>query len=163
MNPPATSPAPDADTAACVQSHLRFGWWCLLTFVALGVLLEALHGFKVGWYLNVSTQTRRLLFTLAHAHGTLLALVNMAFAFTVTQLPGWDPRRRKLASSLLKAATVLVPGGFFLGGLIIHQGDPGLGILLVPLGALLLLLAVWGAARATRAANFRARSEAPKA
>jgi hypothetical protein len=35
-----------------------------------------------------------------------------------------------------------MPGGFFLGGLVFYGGDPGLGILLLPVGALLLLLAV---------------------
>jgi hypothetical protein len=34
-----------------------------------------------------------------------------------------------------------IPAGFFLGGAVVHGADPGLGILLVPLGALLLLLA----------------------
>ena len=39
-------------------------------------------------------------------------------------------------------ASLLLPGGFFLGGVVIYAGDPGLGILLVPVGALLLLTAV---------------------
>jgi len=42
----------------------------------------------------------------------------------------------------LTGATVLLPGGFFLGGAMIYAGDPGVGILLVPVGALLLLVAV---------------------
>lgn len=40
------------------------------------------------------------------------------------------------------AASVLLPGGFFLGGIFIHGGDPGLGIFLVPLGAGFLFLVV---------------------
>ena len=40
------------------------------------------------------------------------------------------------------AASFLLPGGFFLGGTFIYGGDPGLGILLTPLGALALLVAV---------------------
>lgn len=147
------------DTEAYVLSHLRFGWWTLLAFVALGVVLEALHGFKIGWYLNVSTQTRRLLFTLAHAHGTLLGVVNLAFAFTVGQLPQWREVTRRFASAALKAASVLLPGGFFLGGLIVHQGDPGLGIVLVPLGALLLVAAIGATALAATRKNF-ARGDA---
>ena len=43
---------------------------------------------------------------------------------------------------LLVASIVLLPGGFFLGGLVIHQGDPGLGIVLAPIGAITLILAV---------------------
>src|SRR5258708_35994227 len=58
--------------------NLRFGWWSLLVFLSLGAGLEALHGFKIGWYVDVGSETRRLMFTLAHAHGKLPALVNMA-------------------------------------------------------------------------------------
>jgi hypothetical protein len=35
-----------------------------------------------------------------------------------------------------------MPVGFFLGGLFVYAGDPGLGILLVPVGGLLLFVAV---------------------
>ena len=62
--------------------NLRFGWWSLLVFLSLGGVLETLHGFKVGWYVDVGNETRRLMFTLAHAHGTLLALVNIAAVLT---------------------------------------------------------------------------------
>lgn len=167
MKAPPGTPASDSlppaaeDRLALLQSHLRFGWWALLGYLTLGIVLEVLHGFKIGWYLNVSSETRRLLFTLAHAHGTLLALVNMAFSFAVAQLCGWSGTRRKVASSSLKAATVLLPGGFFLGGLVIYHGDPGLGILLVPLGALFLLLAVLLSALAMKPANFRAPPAGP--
>ena len=51
------------------------------------------------------------------------------------------------ASRFLLAANVLLPAGFFLGGLFLHAGDPGLGILLVPLGAVALFLGVLLAAR----------------
>src|SRR5207302_5676038 len=57
--------------------NLRFGWWSLLVFLSLGGLLETLHGFKIGWYVDVGNEMRRLMFTLAHAHGTALALVNL--------------------------------------------------------------------------------------
>ncbi|PYL06334.1 MAG: hypothetical protein DME34_09145, partial [Verrucomicrobia bacterium] len=56
--------------------NLRFGWWSLLVFLMIGAGLETLHGFKIGWYVDVGNETRRLMFTLAHAHGTALALVN---------------------------------------------------------------------------------------
>ena len=61
---------------------------------------------------------------------------------------------RKLASACLMAASLLLPGGFFLGGLVIYHGDPGLGILLVPLGALMLFVSVLVAASGTKAGNF---------
>ena len=54
----------------------------------------------------------------------------------------WAGTGRRVASVALLGATVLLPGGFFLGGTAIYAGDPGLGILLVPVGALGLLLAV---------------------
>jgi hypothetical protein len=130
------------DVQVLTQRHLRFGWWTLLLFLTMGLVLESLHGFKVGAYLNVTNETRRLMWTLAHAHGTLLGLVNLAFAFTVTRSIDWPARPRGVASACLRAATVLLPGGFFLGGTFVHSGDPGLGILLVPVGGLLLLVAV---------------------
>jgi len=45
----------------------------------------------------------------------------------------------------------VLPLGFFLGGFGLHGGDPGLGVLLVPVGALLLLLPVSVAPRAPSA------------
>ncbi len=120
--------------------HLRFGWWSLLVFLALGLLLETLHGFKLGWYLDAGAEMRRLMFTLAHAHGTLLALVNIAAGLTLRAVKDFAPKPS--ASHALLWGSVLLPAGFFLGGLVIHDGDPGLGVLLVPLGALALLYGV---------------------
>ena len=134
---------------ALTRRHLCFGWWTLLVFLTLGLVLEALHGFKVGAYLRVSNETRRLMWTLAHAHGTLLGLVNLAFASAIRFFPGWPERTRNFASAALLTATVLMPAGFFLGGLFIYSGDPGLGILLVPLGGFLLFAAVLLTALAT--------------
>lgn len=126
-----------------VRKHLRIGWLSLLLFLSLGIVLESLHGFKVGYYLDVSNSTRRLMWTLAHAHGTLLALVNLAFALTVHLLPAWPIKERSLASGSLLGATVLMPAGFFLGGVFVYGGDPGLGIFLLPVGAVMLLIAVF--------------------
>jgi len=124
--------------------HLRFGWWSLLAYLALGIALEVLHGFKSGWYLDVGNETRRLMFTLAHAHGVLLALVNVAAGLTIRSVPGYVLVRS--ASLSLLGSAVLLPVGFLLGGIVIHEGDPGLGIWLVPVGALLLLYGVGRAA-----------------
>ena len=156
VNNPATSkPSPAGEAVASGQTrrqedvflvmrrHLRFGWWSLLIFLTLGLALELLHGFKVGAYLNVSNSTRRLMWTLAHAHGTLFGLIHVAFAFTVRTVPDWPATRRALASGALRSASILMPAGFFLGGMVIHGGDPGLGIVLVPVGALLLFVAVF--------------------
>jgi hypothetical protein len=124
------------------RRHHLLGWWALLIFLSLGIGLETLHGFKIGFYLDRANEVRRLLWTLAHAHGTLLALVNIAFALGVTQFGVWSERRLKVASFFLIDALVLLPAGFFLGGIGPSEGDPSLGVLLVPIGALFLLAGV---------------------
>ncbi|NUQ50166.1 MAG: hypothetical protein HUU27_09660, partial [Phycisphaerae bacterium] len=128
---------------ACRSLHMLAGWWSLLVFLTFGLVLELLHGFKAPFYLDLENETRRLLWTLAHAHGTLLALVNIAFAVSLSHLPGWTRVRLLTASRSLLGSTALLPAGFLLGGAVIHHGDPGLGIALVPLGAALLMVAVF--------------------
>ena len=120
--------------------NLRFGWWSLLVFLLLGGALETLHGFKIGWYVDVGNETRRLMFTLAHAHGTLLALVNIAAGLTVRMVERFT--LRPSVSFALIWAAILLPGGFFLGGIVIYDGDPGLGVWLVPIGAALLFYSI---------------------
>ena len=121
--------------------HLRAGWWLLLVCLTLGITLEFMHGFKVRWYLDVSNETRRLMWTLAHAHGTLLSLVQIAFAGSAARF-GASRQARGLASRFLMGATLLMPAGFFLGGVWTHAGDPGLGVVLVAPGGLMLFVAV---------------------
>ncbi len=120
--------------------NLRFGWWSLLVFLMIGTGLETLHGFKIGWYVDVGNETRRLMFTLAHAHGTALALVNIAAGLTARNMQGFT-LRRSISLALIWAA-ILLPGGFLLGGIVTYDGDPGLGIWLVPIGALLLFYGI---------------------
>ena len=127
------------------ERHLKIGWWSVFVFAGLGLTLESLHGFKVGAYLDVSNETRRLMWTLAHAHGTLLGLVHVAYAVT---LPFMRSANQPLISRTLTSAGILLPLGFFLGGVQFYAGDPGFGVLLVPIGAVLLLSAVWFVARA---------------
>ena len=120
--------------------NLRFGWWALLVFLSLGGALETLHGFKIRWYLDVDNEVRRLMFTLAHAHGTLLALVNIAAGLTARMVERFT--LRPSVSFALIWAAILLPGGFFLGGIVIYDGDPGLGVWLVPIGAALLFYGI---------------------
>jgi uncharacterized membrane protein len=120
--------------------NLRFGWWSLLVFLSLGGVLETLHGFKIGWYVDVGNETRRLMFTLAHAHGTLLALINIAAGLTARKVDRFE--LRPSVSFALIWAAILLPAGFFLGGIAIYDGDPGLGVWLVPVGAILLFYSV---------------------
>tara|TARA_Y100001934_G_scaffold247283_1_gene306957 strand:+ start:5685 stop:6140 length:456 start_codon:yes stop_codon:yes gene_type:complete len=136
-------------TNALVRRHLRIGWWGLLLFLAFGIALEAMHGFKFGLYLDVSNEMRRLMWTLAHAHGTLFSLAQIAFAATLHILR--DQRSWQLtASRFLIAGTILVPGGFFLGGVYLYGGDPGMGVFLVPLGALFFFIGVFLTAKGTK-------------
>src|SRR6476661_5479150 len=120
--------------------NLRFGWKSLLVFLSLGGVLETLHGFKIGWYVDVGNEMRRLMFTLAHAHGTALALVNIAAGLTGRNVEGFQ--LRPSVSFCLMWAGLLFPVGFFLGGIVTYGGDPGLGIWLVPVAALLLFYSV---------------------
>ncbi|MYD71382.1 MAG: hypothetical protein F4W89_11680 [Acidobacteria bacterium] len=141
--------APSARRPDYVRRHLRFGFWALVLFLTLGATLEALHGFKVGFYLDVSNETRRLMWTLAHAHGALLSLINVVAGVTLRAVPelAEDHRRTGLASTMLMAATILLPAGFFADGVTFYSGDPGIGIALVPPGAACLLIAVVQLAR----------------
>ena len=65
--------------------------------------------------------------------------------------PALTFRQQETVSKALIGASVLLPGGFFLGGIRFYAGDPGLGIILVPPGAILLLLAAFLLARASSA------------
>lgn len=139
-----TGPAPGDLAARLTARHLRLGWWGLAVFVLLGLALETLHGFKVPLYLDVDHEARRLMWRLAHAHGVLLSLVQLGYAATLRASPRCAG---ELTSRSLTAALLLMPLGFLLGGVWIHGGDPGLGVLLVPPGGLLLLLGVVQTAR----------------
>lgn len=133
------------------RPHFRFGWWTLAIFALGGIGLEALHAFKVPIYLDVGNETRRLMWTLAHAHGTLLGLMHLGWGATVAHLDNADEKAVGRATQLLRAATVLLPGGFALGGIWIYGSDPGLGaVFLAPIGGLVLVAALIMAARAAR-------------
>jgi hypothetical protein len=136
-------------TSSYTRLHLRFGWWSLVVFAGFGLVLETLHGFKLAAYLDLTNDTRRLMWTLAHAHGIGLSLVHLIFALAVQLDLAGPAARFRLVSRLLLGASVLVPGGFFAGGAVYYGGDPGLGILLVPIGAVFLLAAAVLLARAT--------------
>ena len=136
--------------ATYVRLHLAVGWASLLVFLTLGIVLESMHAFRVQWYLAADeAEWRRLMWTLAHAHGVLIALVHIAFAASVNLLPAWQGKTRLFASRSLISAGILMPCGFFLGGLFVYENDPGIGVWLVPAGSLLLFLAVLLTTRAT--------------
>ncbi|MGC4083349.1 MAG: hypothetical protein QM736_20975 [Vicinamibacterales bacterium] len=115
-------------------------------FATFGLLLESLHGFKVPAYLDAANETRRLMWTLAHAHGTLIGVLHLGLASTCARSSG-SAASFVSASRALAAAGVVLPAGFFLGGVRFYAGDPGLGIALVPVGAVLLVYAAIVTAR----------------
>jgi hypothetical protein len=98
------------------------------------------------------------MWTLAHAHGTLLAIVNIVFGLSVRVVPELTAKRQQLVSPALIGATVLMPVAFFLGGVAFYSGDPGVGVLLLPIGALLLLAALFWTARGASAPEARTRT-----
>lgn len=122
-----------------LRKTLRVGWLLLAVSLPMGVTLEALHGFKVGWYL--ASEMRRELWRLAHAHGTLLGILCLVFvALAPAHLA--DGARVSIAR-LLRWGAVLMPLGFFAGGILNTEGDPSLGIVLSPVGATLLIIALF--------------------
>src|SRR5881394_102745 len=121
------------------RRHLLIGWGGLLIFLTLGLVLEGLHGVKADYYLDTRASTRRLLWTLAHAHGTLFSLVQIAFAVSLPRVTGLSENVARWISRGLLGGLAFLPLGFLLGGLKLYGGDPGPGILLVPLGAVMLL------------------------
>ena len=129
------------------RTHFCWGWWSLLLFLLLGIFLDSLHGFKAGFYLDAGNSTRRLMWTLTHAHGTLLALVHLALAFYLNTHVDWEDLPRRIVSRCLMGGSILLSFGFFFGGVFTYDGDPGLFIYLVPIGAVLLCVAVFLAAR----------------
>jgi hypothetical protein len=117
--------------------NLRAGLWALFAFASVGLVLEGLHAFKLGLYLDVGNETRRLLWRLAHAHGALLGLLNVCFALAARQFPRLDER---LVARCLLLALLLMPAGFGLGGAFARGGDPGASVGLAAAGGLALLI-----------------------
>lgn len=125
-------------TNALALRHRRYGWAALLLWLLFGLILEMLHGFKFSNYLL--DPIRKEFWSLAHFHGAALALANLIY---VQWVDAPLPAQRNLASYCLLIGSILMPLGFFLGGLVHFEGDPGIGIFLAPPGALLILVAVY--------------------
>lgn len=124
--------------AKLLTRHRTWGWGCLALFALVGLLLESLHGFKLAAF--VDHETRRSMWRLAHAHGALLGLVHLGFASQLRDTTLDDERARGV-SLALRVATICIPAGFALGGAWYFDGDPGLGIVLVPVGGVALIYA----------------------
>jgi hypothetical protein len=142
----ASGPAPGTAPDVAVRRTLTTGFWLLAVAIPFGVTLEALHGFKVGLYLQ--SEMRRELWRLAHAHGTLLGILCLVFAALAERHV--NSKVRAAVATQLMAGAISMPLGFFLGGILNSEGDPSLGIALVPLGAVLLVMALARAGGASR-------------
>lgn len=131
--------------------------WCLpvglaglFVWLVGGVVLESLHIFKTAAYLE--DDVRRLLWTLAHAHGTLFSALCVIVSKVVPDLP-LSARARRTSDRLFAAGSVILPLGFLLGGIVHTESDPGVAVLLVPIGAaaagiaLLIWLGAWFGSR----------------
>src|SRR5436190_14171987 len=131
-----TATAKPGDPA--IRKTLRAGWLLLAIALPFGVTLETLHGFKVQAYL--ASEMRREMWRLAHAHGTLLGILCLvSAALAEAHVP---PAIRPRVMAMIRWGAVLMPLGFFLGGILNSEGDPSLGILIVPVGAVLLIVAL---------------------
>ena len=116
---------------------MRQGWAGVAFWMAFGLLLEGLLGYKNPSYLD--DPQRREMFRLAHAHGTLLSLLLVAASLCGRGGLARAPRPARFA---LRTGTLLLPLGFMLSGVWHYEGDPGLGIWLVPPAALLVIFGV---------------------
>ena len=132
------------DPGTTRRRHLVFGWSMVAAFMLLGVCLESLHALKLGWYLDLANETRRLMLRLAHAHGVLLGVLNICFALTWAHGSRASRGVERLVSTSFLAGSLLLPAGFLLGGVVVHGGDPNPLIALSPLGALLLVVGALG-------------------
>lgn len=126
--------------------HLALGWGMIAAFMLLGVALETLHGLKLGWYLDLSNETRRLLLTLGHAHGVLIGLLNVALALSWPHRAPASPGAERAMRACFVAGGLLLPLGFVSGGLVVYGGDPNPLIVLSPVGGLLIVVGACGIA-----------------
>jgi hypothetical protein len=133
------------DPEVIARRHLSVGWAALFVFVSLGFVLESLLAWKASSYVDVGSETRRTMWRLAHAHGTGLAVLEIAYGLTVKSVPA---AADALTSTCLLLALGLIPLGFFGGGVVVHGGDPGVLVLAVPPGAVALAVGVARVARA---------------
>lgn len=123
-----------------VERSRRFGWTSLLVWAALGFGLETAHGFKLAIY--VDDELARMLLRLGHAHGVGLSLVVLLYAATLVPMQSQETGRVPLTGRLLRVAAILMPLGFSLSAFGHPEGDPSPLIVLVPIGALSLLVAL---------------------
>ncbi|MBU8898625.1 hypothetical protein KRR26_23730 [Corallococcus sp. M34] len=121
------------------RAHARWGWTLLFVSLTLGVGLEAMEGFR--WAPLVGDAWAHRLWSLAHFHGAALGLLHLVYVGWA-EAPALSEASRAWASRLLRAGSLALPLGFLLGGIAHPEGDPSLGIVFAPVGAVAVLVAV---------------------
>ncbi len=111
------------------RTQFCFAWICLWIF--FGLLLDSFMGMKQLFYL--SNPIRREMWRLAHTHGTLMTLVFLAYVH-------FRGIAKKQHENMMFIGALLMPVGFFLGGIVTTEIDPFVGVFLVPIGGLLFVL-----------------------
>jgi hypothetical protein len=109
----------------------------IAVWMTFGLLLEGLIGYKTPAYLHDSV--RRELFRLAHAHGTLLSLLLLGLALVCDR---FEVKPANIVPMVLRLGVILMPLGFLLGGVWHYESDPGVGIWLVPVAAVMVVFGV---------------------
>lgn len=137
--------ASDADTKASNRIVFQ-GWLSLTLWMSFGLLLESLMAYKAPAYLD--DHLRRELFRLAHAHGSLFSLVLIIAAIWARSA---GARVSRPAVVGLRFGAAIMPLGFLAAGAWHPEGDPGLAIWLVPVGALALIFGLTSIALTSRA------------
>jgi hypothetical protein len=123
----------------------RQAWFGLAFWLTFGLFIEGLIAFRAPVYLQ--DPVRRELFRLAHAHGTILSLL-MLIANLYIQKGLTAPPSAALWS--LRLGILVMPVGFLLGGVWHYESDPGLGVFLAPVGALMIIFGVVAIAISSR-------------
>jgi hypothetical protein len=121
------------------ERHLRLALVVLAVFLCLGLWLEAMYGVRARGFME--DPLRREFLRLGHAHGGLLALLNLGLAFVMHRLATPENWARLVRVAGL-AGALLVGLGFIGGGVWHGLTDPGPLVLAVPAGALMLLSAL---------------------
>ena len=116
--------------------HLRASLLLIAVFLSVGMILEAMHGVRSAGIMT--DPIAREFLRLGHAHGGLLALLNLGIAWAMGRLQTPDRWAAKVRLASLLGALV-VGMGFIGGGLWHGPTDPGPLVLAVPAGALMLL------------------------
>jgi hypothetical protein len=155
-------PGESLDDPIYVRRHLRVGWWSFFLFASFGLFLESLQGFKIRAYLDVSNETRRLMWTLAHAHGALLVPGQCAGRLEYPNHAGGWTRAPEADVERASRRDGADSGRILSGGVVFYGGDPGLGVLILPIGAVAQLFAALLLARAAGSVSAAAAPYGPR-